>query len=89
MKETVNRLYKKLGHDEPIKDNKIFVNADTLRAMSKKEFVKIFDGNISLSKGARELISDGFKGREIGQEGLSDKELIQALKEQRLRLEIL
>jgi HK97 family phage prohead protease len=85
--DIINQLYKKLGEEPIFQKDKIFISANTLKAMSKKEMEKIFDNKYTLSKSAKEFML-GLTGPGAVLQGQDVKTLISELRNERLLIDL-
>ena len=86
-KEIINQLYKTLGEEPIFQKDKVFISANTLKAMTKKEMEKIFDNKYTLSKSAKEFML-GLTGPGTALQGSDVKKLIDELRNERILIDL-
>lgn len=67
IKKYINRVYKKMGKEEPFKGDKFFVDQATLKYMEKSDLESVFDNeNVILSSGSKEVIIEALRSPASG-----------------------
>ena len=86
IKSLINKLYKTFGHNEPFQKDKVYIEKDTLKSMTKKQFISIFENKCELSNSAKEFISGGFSGEDLRTPNY--KSIVDSLRQERALIDI-
>lgn len=65
IKSQLNRLYKKMGREEPFSKGMSLLDVQTIKAMEPIDLERIFDNDVVLSRSAKEYVAGAVSGKGI------------------------